>query len=155
VQGSDLMARRRGSNIEGLKELERTIQRLGALPQKCVTKAARKGANVALKAARQNAPVETGDLKKGLKLNGERARIRGKKVFQVSFNRNMNDQFVKLSKDGNKRYYYPASQEFGFMNRGGGYTPGFRYLRQSIDEHRAEIERTTVSVLASEIDKLR
>jgi HK97 gp10 family phage protein len=149
------VARRRGSHIEGMRELERTIQRLESLPQKCVTKAARKGANVALKAARNNAPVESGDLKKGLKLTGERARIRGKKVFQVTFNKNMNHLFVKLSKDGSKRYYYPASQEFGFMTRGGGYTPGYRYLRKSIDEHKAEIERTTVDVLASEIDKLR
>jgi HK97 gp10 family phage protein len=142
------------SEIRGMKELERTIKQLGQLPQKCVTKASRKGATVVLKAAKANAPVDEGNLKKGIVLKGERSRIKGKKVYQVTFDRNMNDVFVKESEEG-KRSYYPASQEFGFMTRNGGYVPGYRYLRQSIDGKKVEVEKTTVDVLAQEIDKLK
>ena len=140
--------------IEGMEELEKTIRKLGKLPQKCVTPAARKGARIALKAARANAPWETGELSNGIVLKGERARKKGKKVYQVTMNPAMNDVFVKTTKDG-KRYYYPASQEYGFITRNGGYVPGFHFLRDSLVDNKEKIEKTVVEVLAKEIDKLR
>ncbi|NEY99244.1 HK97 gp10 family phage protein [Bacillus shackletonii] len=135
--------------------LIRTIRQLEELPQKCVTKAARKGATVALKATRNSAPVDKGDLKRGIVLKGEKSRIRGKKMYQVTFDRGYNHVFVKQSADGTKRYYYPASQEYGYIARDGSYVPGYHFMRNSVDEHKTEIERTTVQVLASEIDKIR
>ena len=140
--------------IEGMKELERTIRKLGQLPQKCVTPAARKGATIALKAAKANAPFLTGALEEGIILKGEKARKKGKKVYQVTMNPAMNDVFVKTTKDG-KRYYYPASMEYGFITRDGGYSPGFHYLRDSLVDNKERIEKTVVDVLAKEIDKLR
>ena len=140
--------------IEGMKELERTIRKLGQLPQKCVTPAARKGATIALKAAKANAPFLTGALEEGIILKGEKARKKGKKVYQVTMNPAMNDVFVKTTKDG-KRYYYPASQEYGFITKDGGYVPGFHYLRDSLVDNKERIEKTVVDVLAKEIDKLR
>ncbi|MFJ5713118.1 HK97 gp10 family phage protein [Neobacillus sp. NPDC093127] len=140
--------------IEGMKQLEKTIKQLGELPQKVVTKAARQGASVALRAARANAPIDSGDLKKGLKLVGERSKIKGKKVYQVSFDKNKNDIFVKESKEG-KRAYYPASQEYGYLDRGGGYVPGFRYLRKSLEDNKRQVEEKTVEVMTKEIDKLK
>lgn len=140
--------------IEGMKELEKTIRKIGKLPQKCVTKSAKKGANIALKDARQNAPFETGDLESGIILKAEKTRKRGKKVYQVTMDPAKNDLFVKVTKDG-KRYYYPASQEFGYITKDGGYMPGAHYLRDSIDSNKAKIEREIVNVLAQEIDKLR
>jgi HK97 gp10 family phage protein len=167
------MARNRyaNSSIVGMRELEQTLKQLEKLPQKFVTKAARQGANVALKAAKAKAPVDTGMLKKGLKLVGEKARTKGKKVYEVTFDRNMNDIFQKKSANlyrrtrgrgrhkittmEHKQYYYPASQEYGFMTRGGGYTPGYRYLRYAIDENKTEIENKMVQVMTNEIDKIR
>jgi len=140
--------------IEGMKELEKTIRKLGKLPQKCVTKAAKKGAQIALKAAKQNAPFLTGALEEGIILKGEKTRRKGKKVYQVTMNPAMNDVFVKTTKDG-KRYYYPASQEYGFITKNGGYVPGFHYLRDSLVDNKERIEKTVVDVLAKEIDKLR
>jgi len=140
--------------IEGMKELERTIRELGKLPQKCVTPAAKKGARIALKAARANAPWETGELSNGIVLKGERARKKGKKVYQVTLDPAKNDIFVKTTKDG-KRYYYPASMEYGFITRDGGYVPGFHYLRDSLVDNKAAIERTVVDELAKQIDKLK
>jgi len=148
------MAKRAKFEVEGLKELERTIRKLGKLPQKCVTPAAKKGATIALKAAKANAPFLTGALEEGIVLKGERARKKGKKVYQVTMNPAMNDVFVKTTKDG-KRYYYPASQEYGFITRDGGYVPGIHFLRNSIDDNKAEMERVMVQELAKQIDKLR
>lgn len=142
------------TEIVGMKELERTIRELGKLPQRCVTKAARNGAKIAEKDAKANAPVDTGNLKRGIVLKPEKSRVKGKKVFQVTFNRAMNDMFVKISKDG-KRAYYPASQEYGFFARNGRYIPGYRFLRKSIDKNENAIEDAIVNVLAKEIDKLR
>lgn len=140
--------------IEGMKELERTIRKLGQLPQKCVTKAAKKGAQIALKAAKQKAPFLTGALEEGIILKGEKTRRKGKKVYQVTMNPAMNDIFVKTTKDG-KRYYYPASMEYGFITRDGGYSPGFHYLRDALVDNKTAIERTVVDELAKQIDKLR
>lgn len=140
--------------IEGMEELEKTIRKLGKLPQKCVTKAAKKGAQIALKAAKQKAPFLSGDLEEGIILKGEKTRRKGKKVYQVTMNPAMNDVFVKTTKDG-KRYYYPASQEYGFITKNGGYVPGFHYLRDSLVDNKERIEKTVVDVLAKEIDKLR
>jgi len=148
------MAKRVKFEIEGMKELERTIRKLGKLPQKCVTKAAKKGAQIALKAAKQKAPFLTGALEEGIILKGEKTRRKGKKVYQVTMNPAMNDVFVKTTKDG-KRYYYPASMEYGFITRDGGYVPGFHYLRDSLVDNKAAIERTVVDELAKQIDKLR
>jgi hypothetical protein len=149
-----MMARKVKFEIEGMKELERTIRKLGKLPQKCVTPAAKKGAQIALKSAKQKAPFLTGALEEGIILKGERAKRKGKKVYQVTLNPAMNDVFVKTTKDG-KRYYYPASQEYGFMTKDGGYVPGLHFLRDSLIDNKAQIEKTTVEVLAKEIDKLR
>lgn len=140
--------------IEGMKELERTIKELGKLPQKCVTPAAKKGARIALKAAKAKAPFLTGALEEGIILKGEKTRRKGKKVYQVTMNPAMNDIFVKTTKDG-KRYYYPASMEYGFITRDGGYSPGFHYLRDALVDNKTAIERTVVDELAKQIDKLR
>lgn len=143
------------SEIAGMKELEKMIKKLGQLPQKVVTKAARKGTQIALKSAKKDAPEDVGNLKKGIVLKGEKSKIKGKKAYQVTFDRAMNTFFVKMSKDGKKRYYYPASQEFGFMTKDGGYVPGFRYLKKSIVDNDTSIEKTIVDVLSKEIDKLK
>ncbi|MFS1519683.1 HK97 gp10 family phage protein [Bacillus sp. SCS-151] len=146
------MARR--NQIEGMRDLEKAIKKLGLLPQKCVTKSAKKGATIALKAARKGAPYDTGDLKKGIVLKGEKLKVKGKKVYQVTLDANMNDVFVKTSKDG-KRSYYPASQEYGFMTKNGGYIPGYRFMRHAIENNVNAMERSMISVLSKEIDKLK
>lgn len=141
--------------IQGMKELQKAVKKLGSLPQKHVTKAARKGATIALKDARKNAPVDEGHLKKGLVLKGEKLKVKGKKVYQVVFDSKKNDIFVKMSADGTKRYYYPASQEYGYFTRDGKYIPGYRFLRNSLTENEKDIEKEIVEVLSKEIDKVK
>ena len=64
---------------------------------------------------RTRAPKKSGDLIAGIVPSPweENSKYPGKIVRQVYMDAGMNDTFVKVSKAG-KRYYYPASQEFGF-----------------------------------------
>ncbi|NLL63992.1 MAG: HK97 gp10 family phage protein, partial [Ruminococcaceae bacterium] len=48
--------------IEGMRELQKSLKKLGGAPQKHVTSSARKGMNIVLRNARQNAPRDTGNL---------------------------------------------------------------------------------------------
>lgn len=139
--------------IDGMRKLEKTFQKLGKVPQTVATKAARAGATVALRATRANIPEgETGELKKGLILKKERRTVQGKAVYDVRFDPKKNEVFVKTSKAG-KRSYYPASQEYGFLTKSGGYVPGYRFMRRGITEHRIPIITKMVSVAGKEIDK--
>lgn len=134
------------------KQLQKSFKILGKVPQSAVNKAARVGGRIALKAAKANAPEETGDLKSGIILKKERKQKAGKTVYDVLIDPNMNDVFVKMTSNG-KRYYYPASQEYGFMTVNGGYIPGFRYLRNALEDNYKPITDKVVDVLAKEVDK--
>lgn len=140
--------------IEGMKELQKTMKKLGEVPQKCVTPAARKGMNIALRSARKKAPYETGELRKGMKLIGEKSRVKGKKVYQVVFDRAKNDVFQKKNKKGNVSGYYPASQEFGFFARNGRYIPGYHFLKKSMTDNSDNISSTIVKEVGKNIDKI-
>jgi len=137
--------------IKGLNELLRSMQRIEKLPQVVVNRVAKSGAKIALAYARFKAPEDTGTLRKGIKLIGEKSRYKGKKVFQTVFDRAYNHMFVKMS--GSKRYYYPASQEFGFQKRKGGYVPGYHFLEKSMTTNAAQMEREMVNTMANEVDK--
>lgn len=64
---------------------------------------------------RTRAPRKSGDLIDGITPSPweENSAYPGKVVRQVYMDAGMNDAFVKVAKNG-KRYYYPASQEYGF-----------------------------------------
>jgi HK97 gp10 family phage protein len=92
---------------------------LKALPTKCqnqaMTKALRAGSKEILPLARRNAPVESGRLKKSLKVTTLRQRTKGVKRLDV-----------KTSKDNSLYqgdFFYGAFQEFGWKTgkrKGGG-----------------------------------
>lgn len=144
------MAKRSG--LIGMERLERDFRELGKVPQAAATQSARAGARIALRAAKENAPEDTGALKQGIILKGERTRTRGKKVYDVMMDPAKNDIFVKMTKDG-KRYYYPASQEYGFLTVDGGYVPGYRFLRRAVDDNEEAIQKRILEVTGREIDK--
>ncbi len=138
--------------VEGMRELERSLKKLGQVPQKHVTSSARKGMNISLKDSRANAPVDSGQLKKGMKLKGERSRLKGKKVYQVVFDEKMNEIFQKKNKKGEITGYYPVSQEYGFFAKNGRYIPGYRFIRDSLTDNVGKIEKTIVSEMKKKID---
>ena len=138
--------------IEGMRELERSLKKLGKVPQKHVTSSSRKAMNIVLKESRATAPVDTGALKKGMKLKGERSRTKGKKVYQVVFDPAMNDVFQKKNKEGKVTGYYPVSQEYGFFAKNGRYIPGYRFIHDSLAENTRKVEKTIVSEMQKKID---
>lgn len=139
--------------IEGMKELERSLKRLGKVPQKHVTSSAKKGMNIALKNAKANAPYDTGALKKGIKLVGEKSKLKGKKVYRIVFDREMNDVFQKKNEEGEVTGYYPVSQEYGFFAKNGRYIPGFRFIHDSLTDNAEKMEKTIVSTMKKKIDE--
>lgn len=140
------------SRIDGMQELERAFRELGKVPQTVATQSARAGGRIALKAAKALAPVDTGELRGGIILKRERSRTKGKAVYDVMMDPAKNDIFVKTTKDG-KRYYYPASQEYGFMTVDGKYIPGYRFLRRAIDDNAEQIEKKILESAGKAVDK--
>lgn len=143
----------RRTEIEGMKELKKALKRLGEVPQKHVTSSVKKGMNVAFRDANKNAPIETGELKSGLKMVGEKSRIKGKKVYQVVFDRAKNDIFQKKNKQGKIVGYYPASMEYGFFARNGRYIPGYHFLKKALEENSSKVEKTIMEDMRKKIDK--
>ena len=138
--------------VEGMRELEKSLKKLGKVPQKHVTASARKGMNISLKDAKANAPYDTGALEKGIVSKGERSKVKGKKVYRIVFDRAMNDVFQKPNKDGKVTGYYPVSQEYGFFTKNGRYIPGYRFVSDSLTDNVGSIEKTIVSEMKKKID---
>ena len=138
--------------VEGFKELERSMRRLGKVPQRHVTSSSRKGMNIVLKDSRNNAPVDQGYLKKGMKLHGERSRQKAKKVYQVIFDPRWNHVFQKPNKDGKITGYYPISQEYGFFAKNGRYIPGYRFIHNALNSNTRQVEKTIVREMKKKID---
>lgn len=138
--------------VEGMKELEKSLKKLGKVPQKHVTASAKKGMNISLKDSRANAPYETGALKKGIVIKGEKSKDKGKKVYRIVFDRAYNDVFQKKNKDGKITGYYPVSQEYGFFAKNGRYIPGYRFISDSLTDNVRSIEKTIVTEMKKKID---
>lgn len=132
--------------------LQRDLKKLGKVPQKHVTASARKGMNIVLKDAKATAPYDTGDLKKGMVLRGEKSRYKGKKVYKVVFDDKMNDVFQKKNAKGEVTGYYPVSQEYGFFAKNGRYIPGFRFLHNSLSDNAQRMEKSIISNMKQKID---
>ena len=149
--------------LEGFGGFTKVLGSMEGVPQKCVTKAAGKGANVVRKSVRGQVPVDTGALKRGIVRKGERSRVKGKKVYDLMFDPGMNDVFQKPIKNpgeaGGKsdHGYYPASMEYGFLTRskGGGlsYVPGYHFMRDAAESSSSAAKKEMVRVLNEEIDK--
>lgn len=117
-------------DVKDLRRFEKTLERMGGVPQKAATKAASKGLTEVRREVRKLVPVgRTKNLKRGLYRKGEKHRQSGKKVYQLTFDPSMNDVFQKPIKYtglyGGQHLthaYYPNSVEFGFLTRkkGGG-----------------------------------
>lgn len=147
--------------IEGMKELQKNLKKLGKVPQKHVTSSSKKAMTIVLRQAKANAPVgETGNLKRGIKLVGEKSRINGKKVYRIVFDREMNSVFQKPVKNpgesGNKKArrtaYYPVSQEYGYFLRNGKYKPGLRFIRNALEDNTQKVATTIVDTMKKKID---
>lgn len=164
VQGVGvLMAMSFAIDWADMLKLNGMLQRVEKVPQKCVTRAASKGATIVRKAVRVNAPVLTGDLKRGIVRKAEHSRAKGKKVYDLMFDPGMNDVFQKPIKNPgeaggkNPKAYYPASMEYGYLTRskGGGYdyVPGYHFMRDATEEAAPSAKRTVIRTMTQELEK--
>ena len=147
--------------VEGMDELEKSLKKLGKVPQKHVTSSSRKAMNIVLKQSRATAPYETGALSRGMKLKGEKSKVKAKKVYQVVFDDKYNHIFQKPVKNPGESgspnakdpAYYPVSQEYGYFARNGRYIPGFRFVRGAFENKMPEAAKTMVSTMKKKIDQ--
>ena len=140
--------------VDGVKELDNKVKKIGKLPQKVVTKSAKKAMTIAYKAAKKGEWIDqSGEMRKGMLLVGESTKTKGKKVYRVVFDRAKNDIFQKKNKDGKITGYYPASQEHGFTARNGRYIPGYHFMEQGLTENAGEIKLIIIGTMIKEIDK--
>ncbi len=138
--------------IEGMRELQSGLKKLGKVPQKHVTSSARKGMNIILRDARANAPYDTGALKRGTILKAERSKTKGKKVYRVVFDRKMNEIFQKKNAQGEITGYYPISQEYGYFAKNGRYIPGFKFVHNALENNAGKMATTIVETMKKKID---
>lgn len=138
--------------ITGMKELQKSLKALGEVPQKHVTAAAKKGMNIPLQQAKSKAPIDTGMLRKGMKLIGEKNKTKGKKVYQIVFDRDFNDIFQKRNKSGQIIAYYPVSQEYGYFTKNGRYIPGYRFIHGSLENNAPRVQQVIIGTIKQKID---
>lgn len=150
-------------DLREVKQLERNIQRLGKLPQKCVTSAAGKGATIVKRGIRNEVPVDTGTMKSAIIRKGEKSRVKGKKVYETTFDPGFNDALQKPIKQpgifggGYPKAYYPSSMEYGFLTRskGGGisYFPGYHFMKEGAEKAESAQQAVTISTLNKNLEK--
>jgi len=128
-----------------IRDIERTVKMLneaGKSPQKAVTRAAGRAGTVLKRAVKGEVPYKTGTLKQSIIRVGERSRRKGKKVYQVTFDRKMNSQLQKPIRNpgqlGGKssKGYYPASMEYGFLARAKDGSGGIVYYSETLNDFR-------------------
>lgn len=107
------------AHVEGLSELDSQFNRIGKMPKKYLTKAAKEGMAGPLADAKANAPVgETGILQKSIKRVMETPNKRNKSVYRLMYNPDYTDHFLKPTTGVyggvTPEAYYPNSVEFGY-----------------------------------------
>jgi hypothetical protein len=147
------------NHIEGIDELNRQLRRLEKFPKSKVAKAANAGMKEPLREAKLGAPVDIGNLKRGIKKIREKSpRSKAKVVFSIVFDRAFNPFFQKKVNNpgpGKKdTAYYPVSQEYGFFAKNGRYIPGYRFIRKALENNQIASAKKIVQVLRDEVDKL-
>lgn len=131
------------------------LMALSRLSEAEIEATVRKSANTLAARIRAGAPHRTGDLQSGIvaSATAERSAAQGKVVFDVTFDAALNDKFVKLTKTG-KRYYYPASQEYGFRIGRTRRKPGLYFMRDTAVGFYSEHENAVVDGVIEMLEDL-
>lgn len=154
------MAEVRGINVsvEGLEELQAQFGRIGRIPKKYLTKAARAGMDAVLRDAKASAPTgKTGILKKSIKKKMETPNKRNKGVYRLVYDAKFTDDFLKPSSGiyGGKPpvAYYPASVEYGFKTKTGKVAGQFNMMK-AVQRHETEAIHKVIESLNESINEL-
>lgn len=159
------MAQNNYNRVLGEIELKRQLERVGSIPKRFLTKAAKAGMKNPLKDAKANAPYETGMLEKGIKaILEKKPRKKTKSVYQLVFDRTFNPIFQKeISPEGKGKFggkketgYYPISMEYGFKRdpKFGGYREGEFFITHAVEKNRTDSYKKVINTILDQIDKL-
>lgn len=144
--------------MDGFDRLQSLIDELGKVPQAVATKAAKQGANLLLSEVKQKAPYHTGLLEEALISVGEKAKSKGKKAYEITFDRQLSGDgkngLVKISDITGNRAYYPNSQEYGWTIHGHKGLYGLHYMRNTAQNESDTVEQKIISVAMTEIQKV-
>lgn len=121
--------------IDGIQELLRNCREVDQAVRDVLGEAVKAGADIVRDEARRRAPYKTGALHRGIKSEITWDKNKSKAFAGAGMDREMNDIFVKHTKDG-KRYYYPASIEYGTP-----YAPAHPFLRPALDNNKARVKQ--------------
>ena len=160
-----------GATVEfdttGITVMIEALNKINKSPQKAVNKATSKANLIVKRTVKGEAPHKTGTLKRNIVTKSEKNHgIKGKKVRQVTFKggAEANAQLQKpIQNPGalggkNKKAYYPASQEYGFLARapGGGvqYVEGLYFMRDAAEQVSPQAKQTMIDVMEKELEKL-
>lgn len=123
-------------SFEGMSTLKINLERVIDAVKAAVAEAVLEGAEIVAEAARAKAPVDSGDLRSGIKADMTWDRNAPVAWAGAGFDKDMNNKFVKYSKTG-KRYYYPTAVEYG---HGGPHpAPARPFMRPAADESRSKV----------------
>ena len=154
------MAEIRGArfSVSGLQELQSQFERIGKMPKKYLTRAAKQGSDGQLKTAKADAPVgKTGLLKKGLHRKMETPNKRNKAVYRIKWNPNYTEQYLKPTTGayGGKTpfAYYPHSVEYGFKSKNGR-IQGQYFVTKAIEKTEKDSAQKIIDSLSDSIEEL-
>jgi hypothetical protein len=148
--------------VEGLQELQAQFDRIGKMPKKHLTRAAKLGAKDPLRQAKANVKVgkytkTRGSMRKSLQMKMETPNKRNKTVYRIRFNPKFTDVFLK--KGGSGVYggrdpaYYPHSVEYGRKGKKGRVS-GKYWIAKAIRQHQQSSMQKIVDSLRKSIDEL-
>ena len=136
-------------DVSGIEQLNKNIL---ALEKQMATKlgeAVLAGAEIIRDDARQRAPRDTGELAAGIV-----AAVTWDKKAPVAYaaammDKNKNDKFVKISKNG-KRYYYPASIEYGHPR-----AAARPFMRPAMDANKRQVKAVIQKQIAEVVNNAK
>jgi hypothetical protein len=139
-----------GMDIRGLRKLQKTLKRMSDADKKELRKAAKRETREAMRplhrAARANAPVETGRLRKAVKLRAWKRPEPGEVGIKVVVN-------PGRGRDDPRGAYYGMMVEQGYIANG-TYVPGRYYLKRAYEAHHAGALRDLSGRLSKTIDQV-
>ena len=134
-------------------EIAAAVIRLGSMPASVVNYPAKKVAQTTARLAVVTAPYRTGALAGGIVVSSkEKTRVKGKAVYDVWMDPAKSDIFTKYA--GGKRYYYPASMEYGFRLQKGGRWPGLYYMKRAGEAAHDAHTQYTIDYVWRRLEKL-
>ena len=155
-----------------LVRMYKTLDKVGASPQKALNKGTSKAAAITKRAIKAVAPVakkddgHKGALKRNIITKTERSSKRGKKVRETTMRggAEANAIFQKQIYNpgalggGSPYAYYPSSMEYGYLARakGGGvqYIEGRHFMRGGAESASEPAKQAMIETMTKELDKI-